>query len=293
MGDAPVVIGHALATFGTDGGQRRMIALADEMRAMCEEKARQKNAWLVQIGPSRHARIEAWQYLGQRAGVVARTVETRELRNPATGEFEGILAVAEVQRVDNGDVIGRAEQVCYAGEVLQKRDEKQADGTWKIGEIYRRWDGPDGLPQRHAIIGMAQTRAQSRALASVLRFLMEMAGVAGTPAEEMDGVTPEADTEIKKPESKSKANVGGAPKPKGAHSWRGLIESIDIKKEGTSDKGKWTIWSVKGADFLGQIVFDGKLMDAAVDAAQKKLEVVIGYDDGKYGPEIKSIEVAA
>lgn len=288
----------ALGSFASNEGQRRMIALADEFRSICQEREKSGKKWLVPIGSGRHAIIEAWQYLGQRAGIVARTAETRELRNPVTGEYEGAHAVAEAQRLDTGEIVGRAEQVCYADEVLQRKD----------GSVYRRWDGPDGRPQRHAIIGMAQSRAQSRALASVLRFLAEMAGVEGTPAEEMDGVRPGGpDTRppVEHPARASEsqptppvASGGGpvavtvrasdvltgrdpareVPASAGADSVSGFVEDMD-EKSGIKNGKAWKRYGIKvGGTWYG--TFDKNLVDFAREeaAAGREIIVVFGID---------------
>src|SRR4029077_14519396 len=52
-----------------------------------------------------------------------------------------------------------------------------------------------------AMRSMAQTRAQSKALASVLRFVMTLTGVKGTPLEEVEG----------RPERDAGAGSGGSP----------------------------------------------------------------------------------
>ena len=289
----------ALGVFSTNEGQRRMIALADEFKAICLEREKSGKRWLVPIGPGRHAIIEAWQYLGQRAGIVARTAETREIRNPVTGEFEGSHAVAEAQRLDTGEVIGRVEQVCLADEVLARKD----------GTIYRRWDGPDGRPQRHAIIGMAQTRAQSRVLASVLRFLAEMAGIAGTPAEEMEGVrTERAEAEDARPPVQHPTRASERPKPTpparanepvpavigasdlpgrdparegsrkaGAGSVSGFVENMDEKTGAKKDGTTWTKYGVKVAGtWYG--TFDREVADYARAEAAAGREVIVVFD---------------
>jgi hypothetical protein len=114
----------------------------------------------VRIGQGKHLRVEAWCALGAMVGVSPRTVWTEEARNPETGQLEGYEARVEVVR-SGGDVIGAAESGCY-------RDESR----WRTAE-------------RHAIKSMAQTRATSKALGQVLRWIPELAGYSGTPAEEM------------------------------------------------------------------------------------------------------------
>jgi len=237
MSDEIAVRRDALGAFAGNEGQKRMVALADEFKAVCAEREKSGlKKWIVRMGPGLHPVIEAWQYIGQRAGVIARTVETRAIHNPVTGDFEGYSATAEVQRLDTGDIIGRAEQVCFADEILKRKD---------TGEIYRRWNDEEGKPSKHAIMGMAQTRAQSRALASVLRFLMEIAGIDGTPAEEMEGVTRDAPREAKaapkrktKPETKKAATTS---KPKdGDDIIEGLVTTAP-KKMSNREGREWYV----------------------------------------------------
>lgn len=219
-----------LAGYAGGDGQRRMIALADEFSALCKERAKQKRPWLVQIGPGQHLTIEAWQYLGQRAGIIARTADLRELRHPITGDYEGAAATAEVFQVSTGQLLGRAEQVCYADEVVKKKD----------GTIFQRWLDEEGKPSRHAIVGMAQTRAQSRALASVLRFLAELAGVEGTPADEMDGVRGEA----AKPSVKPPTRKPDKPAAK-SEVLEGYIEDVEHKSGNKADGTPWNRYGIK------------------------------------------------
>lgn len=199
----PVAAPMGMAQFTASEGQRKMLALAEEFVAVCRDRKKREMPWLTKIGNGEHLHIEAWQYLGQRAGVTGRTAETRAIRHPVTGDYEGEHAIAEAILVATGQVVGRAEQVCMA-------DEVHAGGTTL------RWVTKTGAPLRHAIMGMAQTRAQSRVLASVLRFIAEMAGFVGTPAEEMDGVTPDANggkPAVKPPTRKSEAAKPAAAEP--------------------------------------------------------------------------------
>lgn len=264
--------GAGLAGYAGTDGQHRMIALADEFKAMCQNREKQKRPWLVKIGPGYHLKIEAWQYLGQRAGIISRTADYRELRNPATGEFEGFAASAEVFHIVSGQTIGRAEQVCYADEVVKKKD----------GTIYRRWLDEEGKPNRHAILGMAQTRAQSRALASVLRFLAELAGAEGTPAEEMDGV-PQGDEKppVKPPRRKPKPKPVPAPAAADDEAVVGHIDEVSTKS-GTNDNGDWTRWGVRiDVEWYG--TFDPEVGDVALAAKESGAKVRLAWEQkGKH-----------
>lgn len=108
---------------------------------------------LSKIGDKDHVRIEGWQTLGSMLGVTPVGVWTK----PVDGGWE---AKVNAQTLD-GRVIGSAEAMCL-----------RAEENWKSSDEF-------------AIRSMAQTRAASKALASVLRFVVTLAGFAGTPAEEM------------------------------------------------------------------------------------------------------------
>jgi hypothetical protein len=105
-----------------------------------------------------YLQVEAWQTLGQQVGVTPVIVSTRRLADP-----EGWEARCEARTLD-GRTIGAADSMCL-----------RSEERWKDSEDFE-------------IRSMAQTRAMSRALASVLRFIPTLAGMGGTPAEEMDRV---------------------------------------------------------------------------------------------------------
>jgi hypothetical protein len=106
-----------------------------------------------------YLRVEAWTTLGAMLGVTPVCVWTRRLD-------KGWEARVEARTLD-GRVVGAAEAECL-------RDESK-------------WRNRDDF----AIRSMAQTRATSKALASVLRFVATLGGAAGTPAEEMVGEAPQ------------------------------------------------------------------------------------------------------
>lgn len=259
----PARVAAGLAQFATGDGQRKMIALAEEFAAVCAKraelaKAEQARPWIIQIGPGKHAVIEAWQYLGQRVGVIARTVETREIRHPVTGEFEGTWAAAEA--CYQGQPVGRAEQVCMADEVLEKRGG---------GEFHRRWVGPNGAPLRHAMLGMAQTRAQSRVLASVLRFIAVLSGVEGTPAEEMDGVTPRGNGDGKPPIQPPARKSAAKPAEANPNVVVGIVDDIQVASSKPGAAKPWTRWGIGiGGTYYGTFSESvAKLAQNALDFA--------------------------
>lgn len=97
--------------------------------------------------------VEAWQTLGAMLGITATCAWTHKLE-------DGWEARVEARTLD-GRVVGAAEAECL-----------RSESAWKSRDDY-------------ALRSMAQTRATSKALASVLRFVATLAGVEGTPAEEM------------------------------------------------------------------------------------------------------------
>lgn len=103
--------------------------------------------------------VEAWQTLGQQVGVTGVIVSTRKLSDP-----DGWEARCEARTLD-GRTIGAADSMCL-----------RTEDRWKDGEEFE-------------LRSMAQTRSMSRALASVLRFIPTLAGMGGTPAEEMTNVS--------------------------------------------------------------------------------------------------------
>ena len=159
-GELVVADDAAVVGFQGAGGIELGMAIAKPLADMVEAQGLS-----VRIGAGKHLKVEAWCALGAMVGVSPRTVWTKEARNPESNQLEGYEARVEVVRT-GGDVIGAAESGCY-------RDENR----WRNAE-------------RHAMKSMAQTRATSKALGQVLRWIPELAGYSGTPAEEMPPADP-------------------------------------------------------------------------------------------------------
>lgn len=144
----------------------------------------------TRIGNKDHVQIEGWQTLGALLKVTPVCASTRRIepkvaftvkgkkkrwgkvdgRRQVVEEFdyayevEGHSWEATVEaRTLDGAVIGRADAMC-----------SREEDKWKDDDDF-------------ALLSMAQTRASSKALASVLRFIVTLAGYSGTPAEEMAG----------------------------------------------------------------------------------------------------------
>jgi hypothetical protein len=175
----------AIESFGFAGGIARAKSIAHELQGIIKEA----DLSVPMGGDREHLRVEAWCACGALVGVTPRTAWCRVAEDvPGT---PGYTARVEVVRLSDGAVIGAAEADCYADEVTRKRS----------GGYYFRWivnsadyeEVPMALPSsyalnRHALKSMAQTRATSKALAQVLRWIAVLGGFSGTPAEEMTGL---------------------------------------------------------------------------------------------------------
>lgn len=111
------------------------------------------------ISGKRHVTVEGWTLLGSMLGVFPVTEWTRELTDDS-GRVIGWEARVEA-RTRAGETVGAAEASCMKAE--------------------KRW----GRADDYAIRSMAQTRATSKAMRMPLGFIIELAGYAATPADEM------------------------------------------------------------------------------------------------------------
>lgn len=115
----------------------------------------------VRIGPKEYVRVEGWALCGAILGIFPKTTALEEMRDE-DGLF-GFRATVELTTRDGG-VIGGAMALCTRYETA--------------------WADRDA----NQIASMAQTRGIAKSYRGSLGFVMEMAGYAATPAEEMDGV---------------------------------------------------------------------------------------------------------
>lgn len=155
-----------------------------------------KQGLRTQISGGRwHVNVEGWQTLATLLGVATDVVWTRRVagedgrpirtkfpvkrtrypkgRGPNKPEIveeyevDGFDWEAKVVVLHNGTPVGSAESMC-----------SRSEDRWKTADDF-------------AVRSMAQTRATSRAIATVARWIVTLAGYAGTPAEEMPGGGPE------------------------------------------------------------------------------------------------------
>jgi hypothetical protein len=170
--DLQVQEDRAIATlFGSNEPSEivgRMTEVANHLNAVIR-----KQDLTTKIGGKDHVQVEGWQTVGSMMGVFAvKDGPVEELPWPdpspeliqaerSKGKVFGYRAAYRAQTL-GGAVVGGGEASC-----------SRTEAKWRAKED-------------HALRSMAQTRAQSKALAGALRFIVTMAGYESTPAEEMD-----------------------------------------------------------------------------------------------------------
>jgi len=117
---------------------------------------------------------EDWLTVARFYGI---SVVTRETNYVERGRAQGYESRAEAILVSTGQVIGGGEMECLDDEP-----------NWNTRPVYRdgRQVGEEKVPL-FQLRSMAQTRAQAKALRSILSWVVVLAGYAPTPAEEMIG----------------------------------------------------------------------------------------------------------
>lgn len=153
------------------------------------------------IGDKKHLYIEAWQMMAAMYRVTARVRETRYVD---MGEVKGYEAIAEAYHIPTGQVLSMAEGMCLSDE-----DKWGPRTKYEYVEGKRTAVGfvPTPLQQLRS---MAQTRACSKVLSNLFKWVAVQKGYQGTPAEEMTGQEYEGEPKAPAaPQRKSQA----APKP--------------------------------------------------------------------------------
>jgi hypothetical protein len=139
------------------------------------------------IGKARHLKVEAWLLCGHFFGVTTRVVSVVSVVDEMNGAA-GFEATVEAYHLQSGRVIGNAVARCLNNE------ENWGDRPKYAGKgDERRQIGTVATPS-FQLESMAQTRATSKVLASLFRWVVILGGatlgakkVSGTPAEEMAG----------------------------------------------------------------------------------------------------------
>jgi hypothetical protein len=190
----PPVIGGGVATIE----QARTVAQA--LAQVVEEC----HLYVVLRGGQRHVRVEGWLTLGAMLGLTAREV--------SCDERDGIYtAVVEVVN-SKGHVLARASAECGAPDEV----DRQGRPVWS--------ERP-----RYARRGMAVTRATSRALRMALGWIMPLAGYSGTPAEDIEPIRDEIETQPQsRPHTAKGRRPDASPEPAtdDEHRWQTAISAI-------------------------------------------------------------------
>lgn len=178
----------------------------------------QKQKLWVKIGPKNHLIVEAWCTCAAMCGLSPRTVWSKRITD-ADGAVIGYESRVEVVRISTNEVVGAAEAECWL-------DEKQGSRP--------RWG------DKFAAKGMSQTRATSRAIAQILRWIPVLAGYSGTPAEEVGDDGPPVDNPTQR---------GPRAQPRGkratAAELTGLIDTYKAwRPPEDRTKEKFAVWAV-------------------------------------------------
>lgn len=145
--------------------------------------------------PNFHIDIEAWQTLAAFLEIAAVPVWTRRVIDPSTGEPERVRYTVEKfiypkgtkkEAIKNGtadvEAVERSEVDGYSWEArveVYKGGELVGAGESMVSRTERDWRDSDD----YAVRSMAQTRAASKAIASVARWIVTLAGYSGNPAD--------------------------------------------------------------------------------------------------------------
>lgn len=192
---------------------KRATKAADALAPVLREKG-----MITNIGGREHVNIEGWQTLGSMVGLAAAHPWTREIPWPIDARLTDPLR--EIR--DRGYVFGY--DAGYAILTLDGREVGGGEGTCKRTE--EAWALRRGaIVDDYALKGMALTRAQSRAFASPLRFVVELAGFSGTPAEEVGSG----------PRPQDSGNGGNSSSVEPSKKQLDLIKRL-VKEQGANEK---------------------------------------------------------
>jgi hypothetical protein len=154
-----------------------------------------------------HIFLPAWQFVGHFYGTTAAIVKTEPYTDDITGAC-GFKAWSEAIRAD-GSVASRAEAICLNDEDnwgdRPKYEWKEIKGMGRE----KVQTGTVRVPS-FQLMSMAQTRAMSRVLSNVFRFVVVLAGYDSTPAEEMEaGKETERKSEQQAAKQQTQTQSGG------------------------------------------------------------------------------------
>ena len=147
----------------------RAEAIAGAVQSFCT-----RTGQLIPMGGRDYVQIGGWQFLVAQLGFTFVEVEVERFwdevvsKKPNDPTGYGYRATVEI-RNGSGAVISRGSNICTSSEPWAVRKDKRGNAK-----------------PEHAIRSMAITRASGRAARLGFGWLMELAGYAATPAEELD-----------------------------------------------------------------------------------------------------------
>lgn len=229
----------------------------------------------VIINKKRYLEIDDWTLLAHFYGLSPATEWTRPV---TVGSAVGWEARAKVIHRQSGAEIATAESMCL-------NDEER----WSVRPKYEngKRNGTEPVPS-FQLRSMAQTRAQSKALATALRWVAQLGGFAITPAEEMDGHAPEEE-QAARPQAATERPAAGDVAPLIPQQGFAVyaVQRVKILSSGTSDKGPWKLHLID-TDRGSFKTFDQGIADLAKEAIARSFQVEIAAaapQEGK-APEI-------
>jgi len=118
----------------------------------------------VNIQGNEYLCANSWKFIGGQLGLMEKIVDGQRQEAPRIW-----VSKADLVKISTGIAVGSGAGVCFQDEKKYKKD-----GTVK--QIFL---------EPHAAASMSQTRAISKAFQNTIGFIPQLAGFAGTPAEEM------------------------------------------------------------------------------------------------------------
>lgn len=184
---------EAIARYPEDQSQN--LALVNDPEKMLEQAQKACTALMrvveskhlyEDIGSQRHLKVEAWLLAAHFYGVAPRLVSVAGVIDEMTGAA-GFEAIVEAVHISTGRVIGQSAARC-----LNNEDNWGDRPKYKGKGLERKQVGTVKTPS-YQLESMAQTRATSKVLSSLFRFVVILGGthISGTPAEEAAGGMPE------------------------------------------------------------------------------------------------------
>lgn len=117
-----------------------------------------KNELYTTIRNKNYAHVEGWQFAGGMMGLFPRVVEVTDLSKTTECKWS---AKVEIVNIKTGEIMSVGFALCSNKEIKKKSFDE------------------------YAVMSMAQTRAIGKAYRNMLGWVMKLAGMEGTPSEEM------------------------------------------------------------------------------------------------------------